>query len=213
MCKRKHNIDDATNRIKWAKTALIEWRQAMEDGNRGYQLIDMYYKDDQKQAKLQNQRRQKITCEMEVCRSKLIDLYNEQKTLECNLECTANLYRTAHSERRQMVNIWKLAVTQMVQREKDIFLTEEKLLEKSELAAEKGRELKASEDRLNGIIEHNRTVEMNIEELNTEASQIKEQIQMLSDMVILKTNEVKLQSYQYQFKTFPDIIFLFCDDS
>uniref|UniRef100_A0A1A9ZDJ7 Coiled-coil domain-containing protein 39 n=1 Tax=Glossina pallidipes TaxID=7398 RepID=A0A1A9ZDJ7_GLOPL len=198
MCKRKHNIDDATNRIKWAKTALIEWRQAMEDGNRGYQLIDMYYKDDQKQAKLQNQRRQKIICEMEVCRSKLIDLYNEQKTLECNLECTANLYRTAHSERRQMVNIWKLAVTQMVQREKDIHNTEKKLLEKRELAAEKGRELKASEDRLNAIIENNRTVEMNIEELNTEASQIKEQIQMLSDMVILKTNEVDILQKELQ---------------
>ncbi|XP_037893661.1 coiled-coil domain-containing protein 39 [Glossina fuscipes] len=198
MCKRKHNIDDATNRIKWAKTALIEWRQAMEDGNRGYQLIDMYYKDDQKQAKLQNQRRQKITSEMEVCRNKLINLYNEQKTLECNLECTANLYRTAHSERRQMVNIWKLAVTQMVQREKNIRHIEIKLLEKRELAAEKGRELKSSEDRLNGIIANNRTVEMNIEELNTEASQIKEQIQMLSDMVILKTNEVDILQKELQ---------------
>uniref|UniRef100_A0A1A9WS06 Coiled-coil domain-containing protein 39 n=1 Tax=Glossina brevipalpis TaxID=37001 RepID=A0A1A9WS06_9MUSC len=198
MCKRKHNIDDATNRIKWAKTALTEWRQAMEDGNRGYQLIDMYYKDDQKQAKVQNQKLQKISSEMEEGRNKLTDLYNEQKTLECNLECTANLYRTAHSERRQMVQIWKLAVTQMVQREKDIEHTEMKLFEMRELASEKDKELQAGDDRLNEIFANNRTVEMNIEELNTETSQIKEQIQMLSDMVILKTNEVDILQKELQ---------------
>ena len=46
--------------------------------------------------------------------------YNEQISLENNLEKTAQLYRQAHAERRTMVNTWKEAVNQMNQREKDI---------------------------------------------------------------------------------------------
>uniref|UniRef100_A0A1A9W232 Coiled-coil domain-containing protein 39 n=1 Tax=Glossina brevipalpis TaxID=37001 RepID=A0A1A9W232_9MUSC len=198
MCKRKHNIDNAINRIKWAKTALAEWRTAMEDGNRAYQLIDMYYKDDQKQAKQQNLKHQKICSEIETSRNQLVELYNEQKTLECNLECTANLYRTAHAERRQMVQIWKLAVTQMDQREKDIRNTETELLEIRELAPQIDKEFKMNEDRLNEIAENSREIEANIEELNTETSQIKEQIQALSDMTIAKSNEVDILQKELQ---------------
>lgn len=190
MCTCKQSIDNLTNRIKWAKTALVEWRQAMEDGNKGYQLIEMYYKDDQVRAKQQNQRRQKLNAEIDKCRQNLIRMYDEQKTLECNLECTANLYRTAHAERRSMVDTWKLAVGQMSQREKDIRNSEMALIDCRNKAQKTARDLKAADDKLNEIIENNREVEAAIELLNEETSDMKEQIQRLIESVALKTNEV-----------------------
>ncbi|XP_075145186.1 coiled-coil domain containing protein 39 [Haematobia irritans] len=198
MCVCKQSIDNFTNRIKWAKGALIEWRQAMEDGNKGYQLIEMYYKDDQLRAKQQNQKRQKLNAEIDKYRQKLIHLYDEQKTLECNLECTANLYRTAHAERRTMIDTWKLAASQMSQREKDIRNSEMALLECRNKAQKTAKDLKATDDKLNGIIENNRSVEAAIELLNTETSDIKEQMQIIIDSVALKTNEVELIQKELQ---------------
>lgn len=192
MSKRKQNIDNLTNRIKWAKTALVEWRQAMEDGNKGFKLIEMYYKDDQLKAKQQNYKRLKLNDEIERQRKKLIKMYDDQKTLECNLESTANLYRTAHAERRQMVETWKLATQQMAQREKDIRNSEIALMECRLKVELKAKELKMQDNKLNEIIENNREVEQAIEELNSETSDIKEQIQRLADMIMLKTQEVNL---------------------
>ncbi|XP_065365102.1 coiled-coil domain-containing protein 39 [Calliphora vicina] len=198
MGKRKHSIDNLTNRIKWAKTALVEWRQAMEDGNKGFQLIEMYYKDDQLRAKQQNYKRLKLNDEIERQRKKLINMYDDQKTLECNLECTANLYRTAHNERRQMVDTWKLAAQQMSQREKDIRNSEIALMECRLKVDLKAKELKMQDNKLNEIIENNREVEEAIEMLNTETSDMKEQMQRLADMIMLKTQEVDLITKELQ---------------
>ncbi|XP_023297578.2 coiled-coil domain-containing protein 39 [Lucilia cuprina] len=198
MSKRKHNIDNLTNRIKWAKTALVEWRQAMEDGNKGFQLIEMYYKDDQLRAKQQNYKRLKLNDEIERQRKKLINMYDDQKTLECNLECTANLYRTAHAERRQMVETWKLAAQKMSQREKDIRNSEIALMECRLKVELKAKELKMQDNKLNEIIENNREVEEAIEMLNSETSDMKEQIQRLTDMIMLKTQEVDLITKELQ---------------
>ena len=191
MCKRKNSIDNLTNRIKWAKTALIEWRQAMDDGNKGFRLIEMYYKDDQLKAKQQNYKRQRLMEEVERKRKKLIHMYDDQKTLECNLECAANLYRTAHAERRQMVETWKLAAQQMSQREKDIHNGEIALMDCRRRVAQKAKELKHVDDKLNQIIQNNREVEQAIEILNKESSDMKEQLQILTDTILLKNQEVR----------------------
>ncbi|XP_073822121.1 coiled-coil domain containing protein 39 [Musca autumnalis] len=198
ICTCKQNIDNLTNRIKWAKTALIEWRKAMEDGNKGYQLIEMYYKDDQMRAKQQNQKREKLNAEIDKCRQKLIHMYDEQKTLECNLECTANLYRTAHAERRSMVETWKLAASQMSQREKDIRNSEMALIDLRNQSQRIAKTLKDMDNKLSEIIENNREVEAGIELLNSETSDMKEEMQRLIDAVALKTNEVDLIQKELQ---------------
>lgn len=198
MCKRKRSIDNLTNRIKWAKTALVEWRHAMEDGSKGLQLIEMYYKDDQLKAKQQNYKRLKLNDEIERQRKKLICMYDDQKTLECNLECTANLYRTAHAERRQMVDTWKLAAQKMSQREMDIRNSETALMECRLKVELKNKELKMHDKKLNEIIENNREIEEAIDILNTETSDMKEQIQSLTEMILLKTQEVHIYIIKYQ---------------
>lgn len=192
MCRRKNGIEKLTNRIQWAKTSLQEWQEAMHEGNRGYELIEMYFKEDQMKAVQLTHTRQKLQEDIDATRRNLILMYDEQKTLECNLDCTANLYRTAHTERRNMVNTWKAAVKQMLQCEQNIRNTEMELLDKKYLAEKKANILKNADKKLNDLIALNRSVEEAIEELNSESSDLRDEIQKLADSVILKTNEVDL---------------------
>lgn len=191
MCRRKSSIEKLTNRIQGAKTSLQEWREAMDEGNRGYELIQMYFKEDQLRALQLTQQRQKLQKDIDVTRRNLILMYDEQKTLECNLDCTANLYRTAHAERRKMVETWKAAVKQMLQCEQNISSTEMDLLDNKELERQKAALLKEADGRLNQLIATNRSVEQAIEELNSESSDLRDEIQKLADMIILKNNEVQ----------------------
>ncbi|EDW85024.2 uncharacterized protein Dwil_GK14425 [Drosophila willistoni] len=188
--QNKKEIDELTSRIKSAKSTLQEWQEAMEDGNKGYQLIEKYYEDDQQRARELNTRRQQLQAEIDKRRKKVVQMYDEQNTLEKNLERTACLYRAAHQERRQMVDTWKQAVNQMTQRERDIQSSEESLVKLSKEATEMAAQYKLYDDQLNEVIDNNRQVEIAIEALNAETSDMKNEIQRLIDASILKDHEI-----------------------
>lgn len=50
----------------------------------------------------------------------LIEVNEEQRSLENVLDRTSQLYRQAHLERRNLVNTWKEAVVSMRSRDKEI---------------------------------------------------------------------------------------------
>ncbi|XP_017031178.1 coiled-coil domain-containing protein 39 [Drosophila kikkawai] len=190
ICQNKREIDELTSRIKTAKTTLVEWTEAMDDGNKGYQLIEKYYLDDQQKARELNTKRQLLQAEIDKRRKQVVLLYDEQMTLEKNLERTADLYRAAHVERRQMVETWKTAVNQMTQRENDIQRSEKECAELAIKAQETTKIYKDHDNQLNEAIENNRQVEIAIEALNEETSTLKNQIQILVDESILKDREI-----------------------
>ncbi|KAH8288347.1 hypothetical protein KR054_001352 [Drosophila jambulina] len=190
ICQNKREIDELTSRIKSAKTTLVEWTEAMEDGNKGYQLIEKYYLDDQQKARELNTKRQLLQAEIDKRRKQVVLLYDEQMTLEKNLERTACLYRAAHVERRQMVETWKNAVNQMTQRENDIQRSEAECAELALKAQQTTIIYKEHDNQLNEVIENNRQVENTIEALNEETSELKNQIQLLADQSILKDREI-----------------------
>lgn len=190
ICQNKREIDELTSRIKSAKTTLVEWTEAMEDGNKGYQLIEKYYLDDQQKARELNTKRQLLQAEIDKRRKQVVLLYDEQMTLEKNLERTACLYRAAHVERRQMVETWKSAVNQMTQREHDIQRSEAECAELAQKAHQTSLTYKDQDNQLTEVIENNRQVEIGIEALNEETSTLKNQIQILTDESILKDREI-----------------------
>ncbi|XP_001359428.2 coiled-coil domain-containing protein 39 [Drosophila pseudoobscura] len=190
ICLNKREIDELTSRIKSAKTTLLEWTEAMEDGNKGYQLIEKYYLDDQQKARELNTKRQQLQADIDKRRKLVVQLYDEQNTLEKNLERTACLYRAAHLERRQMVDTWKNAVNQMTQREYDIQRSESECAMLMEEAAVVTQRYKEQDQQLDEVIENNRQVEYAIEGLNTETSDMKNMIQQVIDAAILKDREI-----------------------
>lgn len=162
----------------------------MEDGNKGYQLIEKYYLDDQQKARELNTKRQLLQAEIDKRRKQVVMLYDEQTTLEKNLERTACLYRAAHVERRQMVDTWKSAVNQMTQRESDIQLSEIECSDLAKRALIVGQSYKDHDHQLDEVIDNNRQVEMSIEMLNEETSDMKNQIQRIVDASALKEREI-----------------------
>ncbi|KAH8359089.1 hypothetical protein KR093_004243, partial [Drosophila rubida] len=190
ITKSKREIDELTKRIKTAKSSLVDWADAMEDGNKGYQLIDKYYQDDQQKARDLNTKRQLLQADIDKRRKANIQLYDEQTTLEKNLERTACLYRAAHMERRQMVDTWKQAVNQMTQRELDIQTGEDECVHLTEKAYAMAASYRAANEQLNDVLENNRLVEQAIEILNTENSDLKNEIARLIDAGLLKEREI-----------------------
>ncbi|KAH8418458.1 hypothetical protein KR009_004361 [Drosophila setifemur] len=190
ICQNKREIDELTSRIKSAKTTLVEWTEAMEDGNKGYQLIEKYYLDDQQKARELNTKRQLLQADIDKRRKQVVLLYDEQTTLEKNLERTACLYRAAHLERRQMVDTWKSAVNQMTQREHDIQRSEVECADLAKKTTQTAQTYKDYDHQLDDVIENNRQVEFGIESLNEETSDMKNQIQILIDASLLKEREI-----------------------
>lgn len=109
--------------------------------------------------------------------------------MEQVLERTAQLYRQAHFERRQMVSTWKEAVQQMNQRENDIKNSENDLEESKKISSQKSDELKEITDFLEQHLQNNKDMEKSISDLNKISSNNKTRLLELSEIVTLKTSE------------------------
>lgn len=118
-------IDEMSSEMHWMKHALIEWMQAMEQGNQTISLIAKYCKNDQKRADALDMRRRKLQTEILKNSTLLVDLCDEQASLEQSLDRTAHLYRQRHLDRRQMVDTWRDTVAAMNGRDNAIREVEE----------------------------------------------------------------------------------------
>jgi coiled-coil domain-containing protein 39 len=125
-------------------------------------------------------------------RSNLINLYEERKSLELLLERTSQLYRQAHLERRQLVNTWKDAVTQMNQREREIKEMEVEVDNARKVSDEKLVALKREESVMKLKQHENRETELYIQDLNITSSELRNRLLKLEDIIALKNSEVMI---------------------
>lgn len=123
-------------------------------------------------------------------RAVLVNLYEERKSLELLLERTSQLYRQAHLERRQLVNTWKDAVTQMNQREKDIKEAETEVDNAKKVSEQKNEALTREESVIKLKQSENREIELFIQELNITSSDLRNRLIKLEDIIVLKNSEV-----------------------
>lgn len=184
------HLNSLAEKIQWAKTALNEFRLAMDMGQEANQLIEKYCKMDRSKAEVMEAKRRILQTNISKQRTILVNYYEEQKSLEQVLDRTAQLYRQAHIERRQMVSTWKEAVNQMNQREKDINDSERELEQAKEYSLIKTNELKEQIDFLDQQIQNNKDTEFTIAELNVETSKLRSKLTDLVEMVALYNNEL-----------------------
>lgn len=110
--------------------------------------------------------------------------------MELLLERTSQLYRQAHLERRQLVNTWKDAVTQMNQREKEIKEAGIEVDNARKVSAQKHEALTREESVMKLKQTENREIEMYIQELNITSSEMRNRLLKLEDTIALKNSEV-----------------------
>uniref|UniRef100_A0A8D8CGF1 Coiled-coil domain-containing protein 39 n=1 Tax=Culex pipiens TaxID=7175 RepID=A0A8D8CGF1_CULPI len=192
MKKLASNMERFTERIKWAKAALVEWKQVMGNGEETNKLIEKYCKLDAGKAESLEAKRKILEDKVSKRRTTLVALAEEYRSLEQVLERTSQLYRQAHTERRQLVLTWKEAVKHMNQREEDIKEVEGEIERAREFSDLLSEDLKAQDEFLEEQQRNNREIELGIGELNVEVSKLRNRLNALTDNVQLKTNEYQI---------------------
>uniref|UniRef100_A0A8W7PLP0 Coiled-coil domain-containing protein 39 n=1 Tax=Anopheles coluzzii TaxID=1518534 RepID=A0A8W7PLP0_ANOCL len=192
MKKLTGNVEKYTERIKWAKGALAEWKQVMGDGDKTNKLILKYCKQDASKAESLEAKRKQLENKIATRRAVLVTLYEEYKSLEQVLERTSQLFRQAHYERRHMVQTWKEAVKHMNQREGAIKSVEADIDSAHEVTEMLQGDLQAQVEFLEQQQRNNQEIELRIADLNVEVSKLRNRLTALNDSVQLKTNEYQI---------------------
>uniref|UniRef100_A0A182QA91 Coiled-coil domain-containing protein 39 n=1 Tax=Anopheles farauti TaxID=69004 RepID=A0A182QA91_9DIPT len=192
MKKLTGNVEKYTERIKWAKGALVEWKQVMGSGDAVNKLILKYCKSDASHAEALEAKRKQLENKIAQRRTVLVTLYEEYKSLEQVLERTSQLFRQAHHERRHLVRMWKEAVNHMNQREGNIKSVEGEIETAREVTDMLRADLQAQVEFLEHQQRNNQEIELRIGDLNVEVSKLRNRLTILNDSVQLKTNEYQI---------------------
>uniref|UniRef100_A0A182NQL3 Coiled-coil domain-containing protein 39 n=1 Tax=Anopheles dirus TaxID=7168 RepID=A0A182NQL3_9DIPT len=192
MKKLTGNVEKYTERIKWARGALIEWKQVMGSGDAVNKLILKYCKSDASRAEALEAKRKQLENKIAHRRAVLVTLYEEYKSLEQVLERTSQLFRQAHYERRHLVQTWKEAVNHMNQREGNIKSVEVDIDGAREITEMLQADLQAQVEFLEHQQRNNHEIELRIGDLNVEVSKLRNRLTALNDSVQLKTNEYQI---------------------
>lgn len=191
IARRKASVNEMYKKINWSQMALDEWQQIVIEGGDAICLIQKYCKQDRNRATELENKRCQIQVSIEKEKRRIIDLLDEQKSLEQAIDRIANLYRSIHLERRELITTWKSAVKQMNNREEDISNVELDIDNLINLLNEKKNKLKHLNMELDMKKEQNYQTELEIEEWNSKLSNIKEYLQNTIANIGVKTNEVE----------------------
>lgn len=184
-------MNDLYKKISFAQTALEEWNHIVNEGGDALCLIKKYCKKDQKRAvELENKRCQ-IQVSIEKEKRNIIELLDEQKSIEQAIDRVANLYRTIHIERRELIATWKSAVKQMNCREEDIKKVEMDIEHLTQHLEAHKINLKNINEKLDAKKEENALTELEIEEWNGKLSNIRDYLQITIANIHVKNNEIE----------------------
>lgn len=187
-------IAKLSNKIHWARDALAEWRGAMERGDQTNEMIKHYCKQDRKHAEHLEQKRQQLQSDTIMKQAALVATKEEQRSLECILDRTGQLYRQAHQERRHLVETWKDTVLALRAREAEIARNEKSIETLLHLSAKKNQQLKEELEFFNQQVQNNRESEQDIAEQNAKVTQVRAQLTAIIDEgKLLKNDSVTLK--------------------
>lgn len=113
-------LTEAKEMVQFDENSLHKWEEMLARKNEDSQLIEDYMKQDTQKYKELEQKRQKLSMELEIYRQTIIKTVGEVREMEIVLNRTAKLYMEALKERKQMINQWMQSVNILRQRDNDI---------------------------------------------------------------------------------------------
>lgn len=134
-------------------------------------------------------RRRNVQAALAKQRAEVINMAEEQLSLESVLDRSAQLYRQAHAERRQMVATWKEAVQSMRSRDRDIGTYEKDLDTAKAGSVRRNRQLKEQMEFLEQQLQNNRETERLIAHMNEELVRCRHDLNECTEDVTLRTND------------------------
>lgn len=179
-----------TETVQWAKNALAEWREVTQSNEARNKMIEKFIQMDSGHAETLDAKRKLVHDAIIKQQVVLLNAFEEKKAVEKLLEKTSQLYRQAHVERRQLVSTWKDAVNQMNQREKDIKTMEGEIISARKVTTEQNENLKREEETLRLKQLDNREIEIMIQELNIQSSDLRNRLNQLDNSNVSKSSEM-----------------------
>ncbi|XP_070157828.1 coiled-coil domain-containing protein 39-like isoform X1 [Polyergus mexicanus] len=157
------------------------------------QLIESYMKQDAQKYKELEQKRQKLSGELETYRQAIVKAFDEVQETEIVLDRTTKLYMEALKERRQMINQWTQSVNVLRQRDNDIQNSLKEIETLREIDREKKNNLEETEKFLKDQIVNNKQLEELIKQSEKELIANREKQRKITETIDIYAIEVHTQ--------------------
>ncbi|KAG5345816.1 CCD39 protein, partial [Acromyrmex charruanus] len=193
-------LTEAKEMVQFDENSLHKWEEMLARKNEDSQLIEDYMKQDTQKYKELEQKRQKLSMELEIYRQTIIKTVGEVREMEIVLNRTAKLYMEALKERKQMINQWMQSVNILRQRDNDIQNGLREIETLREISREKKKNFEEAEQFLKDQIVNNKEIEQLIKYSEKKLSAVQEK-----QHKIVKTIDIYVIELHTQKKLMADL--------
>ncbi|XP_011065438.1 PREDICTED: coiled-coil domain-containing protein 39-like [Acromyrmex echinatior] len=193
-------LTEAKEMVQFDENSLHKWEEMLARKNEDSQLIEDYMKQDTQKYKELEQKRQKLSMELEIYRQTIIKTVGEVREMEIVLNRTAKLYMEALKERKQMINQWMQSVNILRQRDNDIQNGLREIETLREISREKKKNLEEVEQFLKDQIVNNKEIEQLIKYSEKKLNAVQEK-----QRKIVKTIDIYVIELHTQKKLMADL--------
>ncbi|XP_018055612.1 PREDICTED: coiled-coil domain-containing protein 39 isoform X1 [Atta colombica] len=200
LIKVMRKLTEAKEMVQFDENSLHKWEEMLARKNEDSQLIEDYMKQDTQKYKELEQKRQKLSMELEIYRQTIIKTVSEVREMEIVLNRTAKLYMEALKERKQMINLWMQSVNILRQRDNDIQNGLREIETLREISREKKKNLEEVEQFLKDQIVNNKEIEQLIKYSEKKLNAVQEK-----QRKIVKTIDIYVIELHTQKKLMADL--------
>ncbi|KMQ93007.1 coiled-coil domain-containing protein 39-like protein [Lasius niger] len=193
LLKTTRNLVKAKQTVHFDEDNLRKCEEMLAQKEEDNQLIESYMKHDAQKYKELEQKRQKLSGELETYRQAIVKAIDEVQEMEIVLDRTAKLYMEALKERRQMINQWTQSVNVLRQRDNDIQNSLKEIETLREIDREKKNNLEEVEQFLKDQIVNNKQLEEHIKQSEKELVTSREKQRKITEEIDIYAIEVHTQ--------------------
>ncbi|XP_071630319.1 coiled-coil domain-containing protein 39 isoform X2 [Temnothorax longispinosus] len=193
LLKMMRKLAEAKQMVQFDEDSLRKWEEMLAQKEEDNQLIENYMKQDTQKYKELEQKRQKLSMELETYRQAIVKNVGEVQEMEIVLDRTAKLYMEALKERRQMINQWTQSVNVLRQRDNDIQNSLKEIETLREIGREKKNNLEEVEQFLKDQVVNNKQLEELIKRSEKELGVVQEKKRKVTETIDIYGIELHTQ--------------------
>ncbi|KYM94482.1 Coiled-coil domain-containing protein 39 [Cyphomyrmex costatus] len=193
LIKMMKKLAEAKEMVQFDENSLHKWEEMLARKDEDNQLIEDYMKQDTQKYKELEQKRQKLSMELETYRQTIIKTIGEVREMEIVLDRTAKLYMEVLKERRQMINQWTQSVNILRQRDNDIQNSLRETETLREISKEKKSNLEEVEQFLKDQIVNNKELEQSIKHSEKKLAVVQEKQRKTEKTIDIYATELHTQ--------------------
>ncbi|XP_011872737.1 PREDICTED: coiled-coil domain-containing protein 39 isoform X3 [Vollenhovia emeryi] len=193
LLRMTRKLAEAKQTVQLDEDSLRKWEEMLSQKEEDNQLIEDYMKQDTQKYKELEQKRQKLSMELETYRQAIVKTVGKVQEMEIVLDRTAKLYMEALKERRQMINQWTQSVNVLRQKNNDIQNTLKEIETLREIGREKKNNLEEVAQFLKDQVVNNKQLEELIKRSEKELGAIQEKQCKITEAINVYGIELQTQ--------------------